>query len=81
MRVLNFLERRLGEVRYGPGPPAQAREKPGRSREGEVKSARLEYWSDCSARMGHSIYATRHIFVCHVATSGDELRGITLLGT
>jgi hypothetical protein len=32
--VANFAERRLGEVRHGPGPAAQATEKPGRSREG-----------------------------------------------
>ena len=40
---------------------------------GGTENARLEYWSHCSAGTGHSIYATRHIFVCHVATSGDEL--------
>ena len=41
---------------------------------GGTENARLEYWSNCSAGTGHSIYATRHIFVRHVATSGDELR-------
>jgi hypothetical protein len=41
---------------------------------GEVQGARLDDASNCSAGTGQSIYATWHIFVCHVATSGDELR-------
>jgi hypothetical protein len=38
-RIANFLELRLGEVRYGPRPAAQAREKPDPSGRGKLQRA------------------------------------------
>ena len=38
---------------------------------GGTEGARLDDRSDCSSEAGRCIYATRHIFVCHLATSLD----------